>query len=244
MEPDAALEGDVGQVADRVHGAVAVVAGRPDEGDGLVVDVVPHPVHVDLRAHRVDRRPTQLDAEEVARLVESRVGRLGLDDVRPCHSSRLGGVFAVGEDRVQDAARPARGHQPTRVVAGGDRGLAVVQVERHGDDFRLELRRARAHVPLQDVDVGKQAEGLVHEVVVVVVAAVHGARALAGLPEGVLLGRHGAQFGEHLFPAHALFREHAVDREAVGVGIVAHRVLASLGDGRGSRCPSDPRLFN
>ena len=70
---------------------------------------------------------------------------------------------------------------------------------------------------------GEEAEGLVHEVVVVVVAAVHGARALARLPEGVLLGGHGAQLGQHLFPAHALVREHAVDGEAVGVGVVAHR---------------------
>ena len=120
VEPDAALEGDVGQVADRVDGAVAVVAGRPDEGDRLVVNVVPHPVHVDLRRHRIDRRPPQLDAEEVAGLVEGRVGRLGLDHVRPRHAARLGGVLAVGEDGVQDAAGPARGDQAAGVVTGGD----------------------------------------------------------------------------------------------------------------------------
>ena len=121
MEPDAALEGEVGQVADRVDGAVAVVARRPDEGDRLIVNVVAHPVHVHLRRDRVDRCPPQLDTEEVAGLVEGGVGRLGLDHVRPRHATRLGGVLAVGEDRVQNAARPARGHQAAGIVPGGDR---------------------------------------------------------------------------------------------------------------------------
>jgi len=38
MEADAAPECDVGELLDRVDGAVAVVARRPDEGHGLVVD--------------------------------------------------------------------------------------------------------------------------------------------------------------------------------------------------------------
>ena len=122
------------------------------------------------------------------------------------HATGLGRVLAVGEDGVQDAAGPAGRDQPAGVVAGGDGGVAGVQVERHGDDLRLELGGARAHVALQDVHVGEEAEGLVHEVVVVVVAAVHGARALAGLPEGVLLGGHGAQLVQHRLPAHALVR--------------------------------------
>ena len=81
VEPDPALEGEVGEVADRVDGAVAVVAGGPDQGDRLVVHVVAHPVHVDLGRHRVDRRPPQLDPEEMAGLVEGGMGRLGLDHV-------------------------------------------------------------------------------------------------------------------------------------------------------------------
>ena len=235
MEPDAALEREVGQVADRVDGAIAVVAGRSNQCDGLVVDVVADPVHVDLGRDGVDRRPPQLDPEEMARLVEGGVGGLGLDHVRLRHTARLGGVLAVGEDRVQDAAGPAGGHQPAGVVTCGHRGVAGVKVERHGDDLRLELGRARAHVALQDVHMGEKAERLVHEVVVVVVAAVHRARALARLPEGVLLRRHGAELGEHLVPAHALGREHAVDGEAVGVGVVAHRSWPPRGGGHGRR---------
>ena len=55
-----------------------------------------------------------------------------------------------------------------------------------------------------DVDVREEPEGLVHEAVVIVVAAVHGARALAGLPERVLLGRHRVELGQHVSSAHAL----------------------------------------
>ena len=146
----------------------------------------------------------QLDAEEVAGLVEGGVGGLGLDDVGPGDAPGLGRMLAVGEHGVQDAAGAAGGDQPARVVTGGCRRVAVEQVEGHGDDLGLELGGARAHVALQDVDVGEQPEGLVHEAVVVVVAAVHGARALAGLPEGVLLGRHGVQLGEHLLAAQAV----------------------------------------
>ena len=201
VQPDAALEGDVGEVGDGVDGAVAVVAGGPDEGNRLVVHVVAHPVHVDLGRDRVDRRPPQLDAEEVAGLVEGGVRRLGLDHVGPRHAARLGRVLAVGQDRVQDAARPAGGDQAARVVARRHRRVAGLQAERHGDDLGLELRGARAHVALQDVDVGEEPEGLVHEAVVVVVPAVHGARALARLPEGVLLVGHGAELGEDLLAA-------------------------------------------
>src|SRR3984957_6381230 len=185
----------------------------------------------------------------MARLVEGGVGGLGLDHVRAGHAPLLGRVLAVGEDRVQNAAGPAGGHQAAGVVTGGQRGVPGVQVERHGDDLGLELGRTRAHVPLQDVDVREQAEGLVHEVVVVVVAAVHRSRALAGLPERVFLRGHRAELGQDLFPARAPLRERSVDGEAVGVGVVAHRVVASSGTGTdralagGSR-PSDPRLFN
>ena len=64
--------------------------------------------------------------------------------------------------------------------------LGVQEVERHRDDLALELRHARAHVALERVHVREQLEGAAHEVVVLVVAAVHRARALAGLPRRVL----------------------------------------------------------
>ena len=141
-----------------------------------------------LRGHRVDRRVAHLDAEEVAALVERRVRGLGLDDVRLRDAARLRRVLAVGEHRVQDAAGAAGGDEADRLGVG-DR-VGVEEVERHGDDLALELRLARAHVALQRVHVGEQPERLVHEVVVLVVAAVHRAGALAGLPERVLLLGH------------------------------------------------------
>ena len=114
----------------------------------------------------------------------------------------LGGVLAVGQHGVADAPGPPGGHQPDR-LAVGDR-LGVEEVEGHGDDLGLELGGARAHVALEHVDVGEQSEGLVHESVVVVVAAVHGARALARLPGGVLLGGHGVEGLEHLGAGRSL----------------------------------------
>ena len=79
-------------------------------------------------------------------------------------------------------------------------------------------------------DVREQPERLVHEVVVVVVAAVHRPGALAGLPDLVLLGRHLAQLGEDLLAGAALLGQRAVDAEPLGVGIeveeVTHRVAA------------------
>ena len=151
---------------------------------------------VDRRGVGVDRRVAQLDAEQVARLVEGGVAGLGLDEVGPGDAPRRRRLLAVGEHGVEDAAGAAGGDEPGR-LAVGDR-VGVEQVERHGDDLALELGRARAHVPLQHVDVGEEPERLVHEVVVLVVAAVHRARALAGLPEGVLLLGHGLQLGEDL----------------------------------------------
>jgi hypothetical protein len=105
-------------------------------------------------------------------------------------------------------------------VGVGDR-VGVEHVEGHGDDLALELGAARADVALQGVDVAEQTERLVHEVVVVVVAAVVGARDLAGLPDGVLLGGHLAQLVEQLLGGTALFGHGPVDRETVGVGVGA-----------------------
>ena len=94
------------------------------------------------------------------------------------------------------------------------------QVEGHRDDLALEPGRARAHVALQHVHVGEEPERLVEEVVVLVVAAVHRARALAGLPERVLLLRHVAQLLEDLVAGPALLGQRAVDAEPLGVGEV------------------------
>ena len=72
-------ERHVRELGDGVDGAVAVVAGRADDGDGLVVDVLVDPLDVDERGLGVDRGAPQLDAEEVAGLVEGGMGGLGLD---------------------------------------------------------------------------------------------------------------------------------------------------------------------
>ena len=153
VQADARFDRDVGERTDRVDGAVAVVAGRPDDGHRLVVDVVGHPVDVDLGRRRVDRRPAELDAEQVARLVERRVRRLRLDQVGPGHAAGRRRVLAVGEDGVADAAGPARRDEAGAIVVDG---LAVQQVERHRDDLGLELGGARAHVALEDVRVGEE----------------------------------------------------------------------------------------
>jgi hypothetical protein len=111
-------------------------------------------------------------------------------------------VLAVGEHGVQDAARATGGDEPCGL--GLRHRLGVEQVEGHGDDLALEAGGARAHVPLEDVHVGEEPERLVHEVVVVVVAAVHRPGALAGLPEGVLLLGHVVQLGEDLLARPAV----------------------------------------
>ena len=96
------------------------------------------------------------------------------------------------------------------------------EVERHRDDLALELGLARAHVALQRVHVGEQPEGLVHERVVLVVAAVHRAGALAALPGLVLLLGHRGQLGEELLRGAALLGEGAVDGEPVFVRVFGH----------------------
>ena len=75
VEPDPVAQGDVGQGLDRVDGPVAVVAGRPDDGHGVGVDVPVDPLGVDLGGDRIDRGHLQVDAEQMAGLVEGRDGR-------------------------------------------------------------------------------------------------------------------------------------------------------------------------
>ena len=99
---------------------------------------------------------------------------------------------------------------------------AVEHIEGHGDDLGLELGLARTHVALQRVHVGEATEGLGHEPVVLVVAAVHRARALAGLPEGVFLLGHGGELGEDLLAGPSRFGQRAVDGEAILVRVRGH----------------------
>ena len=124
---------------------------------------------------------------------------------------------------MENAAGAAGGHHAARGRAGDRAG--VKEIERHGDDLALEARRARAHVPLEDVDVGVHPERLVHEVVVGVVAAVHGARALARLPERVLLLGHLAQLLEHLLARATALGKVAVDGIPSGIGVVVAHAL-------------------
>ena len=208
------------QLGDRVDRAVGVVARRAHDRDRLVVDQLGHRVDVGQRGLRVDRRDAQLDPEQVTALVEGRVAGLGLHEVGPGDAPGLAGVLAVGDERVQDRAGPARGHQAGRLAVG--HRLGVHQVEGHRDDLALELGLARAHVALEGVDVGEHAERLAEEVVVLVVAAVHRPGDLAGLPERVLLGGHRLHLGQHVGARPPARGERPVDGVPVGVREVVH----------------------
>ena len=199
VEPNPASDRELAERLDRVNGAVPVVARRAHERDGVIVDVLGDPVEVYLGRHRIHRCAPQLHAEEVACLVERRVGGLRLDQVRRPGARR--GVLAVREYRVDDGVGPSRGHEPDGLRVAATR--RTEQVERHRDDLGLELRSARAHVALQRVHVGEAAECLVDEVVVLVVPAVHRAGALPGLPERVFLLRHDLQLAQDLLPGPA-----------------------------------------
>ena len=220
MEPDPVAQCDLGHRLDGVDGPVAVVARRSDDGHGVGIDVAIDPVGIDLGGDRIDRSHLQLDPEQMAGLVERRVRRLRLDHVRPVDPAVPGRVFAVGQHGVADAPGPARGHQ-TRRLAVGDR-VGVQEVEGHGDDLGLELGGTGADVALEHVHVGEHAEGLVHEPVVVVVSAVHGARALARFPRGIFLGGHGPELVEDLRARRALLGKVTVHGEAPVVGEGAH----------------------
>ena len=224
------------ELLDRVDRAVAVVACRSDDGHGVCVDVVGDPIDIDQGRLGVDGRSAQLDAEEVTRLVEGGVGGLRFDHVGTGDAALLGGMVPVGEHGVGDAARPAGGHQAGRLTVGD--GVGVEEVEGHGDDLGLELCGARAHVPLQRVHVGEEPEGVGQEAVVLVVAAVHGARAGARLPRGVLLGGHGRELLEELGPGCARLGEAAVHGEAVGIGKRAHGCSLLAPGSRRSRAVS------
>ena len=244
------LERDVRKRLDGVDGAIAVVAGRPDQGDGRSVHRSGHPVRVHPGGHRIDGSDPQFDAEQVACLVERRVGGFWLDDVGAHDVPGRHGVIAIGQQRVADAPCSARRHQADRLGPG--HGLGVQEVERHGDDLRLEPGCARAHVPLQHVDMREERERLVQEVVVIVVAAVHGSRTPARLPRRILLSCHRPQHGKYLVARHPVVGERPVYGHAIGIGKGAHGVTprSSAGNLRSTsaryslaRCGVRPHLL-
>ncbi len=101
--------------------------------------------------------------------------------------------------------------------------LAVEHVERHGDDLGLELRRARAHVALQRVDVGEASERLGHER-----RSARGRRSTSSpstCPVSQKASSSAAivgQLGEDLLARPAVFGQHPVDGEPTVVGVGAH----------------------
>ena len=136
--------------------------------------------------------------EQVAGLVEGRVGGLGLDQVAGASTPR---------SRARARGRPARragwiSVPPERDHAGGLAGsgwivAGVEQVQDHGDDLALEAGGARAHVALQGVLVGEEPERLVEEGVVLVLARSRWCpSSVPSSQTRVLLGRHLPQLAE------------------------------------------------
>jgi hypothetical protein len=71
-------------------------------------------------------------------------------------------------------------------------------------------------------------ERLGHELVMLVVAAVHRPRALACLPESVLLGSDGGQLGQHVFARPPPLRQRPADSEASRIGISVHNIRLAM----------------
>ena len=220
MQADAAFDRQVAEPGDRVDRSVAVVAGRPHDRNGVLVDVFGHGSRIDDRRVRVHRHGPQLHTEEMTGLVERRVPGLRFHEVRVGDPTGLTGMVPVGQHGVCDRPAPPAGDQATGLAVLD--GVCVEQVQCHRDDLTLELGCAGAHVALQGVHVGEEPERLVHEPVVLVVSAVHGARALSGLPRGVLLMGHLRQLGEDLGLVTALFGNGPEDLESLGVGMGTH----------------------
>jgi hypothetical protein len=232
VHADATLGGQGGQVLDRVDEPVRVGAGRADEQDGPVGQVVAHPVdvHEVVRPHR---RVQHLDAEVVPGLVQGDVRGPRHDHLRLGDAPLGARPLAVGVDSTDQALGAATGDHPARLLPGvvlGD-GVRVEHAQRHRHDLALELVGAGVHVPLQDVRVCEGLEGLGQEVVVLVVPAVDRAGATAGVPQRVLFGGHGAQLVDDLGAVAAAGRQPVVDGETVPVGV-------EVVDDRGERAVS------
>ena len=219
MQPDGAVEGQGAEVFDGIDRSVAVVARGPDDRDRVFVDELLDRVDVDARVGLVDRRGPTLHVEEVARLVERGVRGLRLHNVREDDPTRAP-VLAVSKHCMEDAAGTTAGDEPRRLRFVKRAG--VQHVERHGDDLALELRHARAHIALERIHMREERERAVDEVVMLVVAAVHRAGALARLPERVFVARDGRELGEDRIAASTLRGHSSIDREPIGVRVVAH----------------------
>ena len=174
------------------------------------------------RGPRIDRRPAQLDPEQMARFVERRVRRLRLDHVRVRDPPLIAALLAIGEHRVGDARRAAGGDHPCRLAVADRRGME--QVQGHRDDLALKPGRARAHVALQRVLMREQAKRLLQERIVVPIPAVHRPRASAALPDGILLIGDRPQLGEDLLARSTLLRKRPVDPVALGVRVAVEEV--------------------
>ena len=147
---------------------------------------------------------------------------LGFDNVRVLDATLFSTLLAVGEHRVGDARRASRGDHTRRLAVAHEPG--VEEVKRHRDDLAFKAGGARAHVALEGVLMGEQAERLSQERVVLVVPAVHRSRTPTSLPDGVLRGRDFAQFRDDLLTGAAALRERAIDPQAIGIGIKVKQI--------------------
>ena len=213
----------------------------------MIGDVRAHEIDVNQRRHRIDGRTHHLDAEQVRTFLKGRVRSLRQDDLRCLDAALSAELVAVDDQRGDDALGAAGGHRPAGRVGRMMRRdrIRVHEVERHGDDFALETRRARAHVALEGVDVRIQCERLVEELVVLHIAAVHRSRALAGLPERIFLFRHLAQLVENRLAWPPGLRQPLIDGEAPRVRVdlaqravllIRHGVLRAYGFMSASAC--------
>ena len=114
VEPDFRRQGHLSELGDRVDRAIAVVACRTDDGDGLVIDGLRHILGSHGGGHRIDGDRDHLEVIEVTRLVERRVCGLGLDHLEATLATGGPCGLAVGEHGVADRSAAAGGDQAGR----------------------------------------------------------------------------------------------------------------------------------
>ena len=145
MKAEVVLEGDLGELFDRVDQPVRVVRRRADQGDRVLRHVIAHPVDVGDPPAR-QRRLEHLDAEQVPRLLQRNVSRDRDDHLRLCDPLFGAAAVPVHEQGVDEALGATERHDAA--------GLWGVQHGRgHRNDLRLQLGRARVHVALEHVRV-------------------------------------------------------------------------------------------